>query len=142
MSDPELVSVALRSKDDGNLKFKEGKLKEAEGLYRDGLSHLETVKNDNDEIKKLKVVLNQNLAMVLNKAGNYADAYTCCSAAIKVDDKALKAYYQRAVAGKHLKNYDGATEDLKTAIKLNPKDKNLRAEFESLKAEKKKYGAS
>ena len=106
MSDGELIQVALRAKDDGNLKFKEGKLKEAEGLYRDGLSHLETVKNDNEELKKLKVVCNQNLAMVLNKAGNYADAITSCRAAIAVDDKAVKAYYQKSVAGRHLKNYD------------------------------------
>lgn len=32
-------------------------MKEAEGLYRDALSHLETVKNDNDDIKKLKITL-------------------------------------------------------------------------------------
>jgi len=100
------------------------------------------VKTENEELKKLKVVLNQNLAMVLNKSGNYADALQCCSAAIKVDDKAVKAYYQKSIAGRHLKNYDAATEDLKTAIKLNPKDKNLRAEFETLKAEKKKYQSS
>ena len=32
-------------------------MKEAEGLYRDALSNLETVKNDNEEIRKLKVTL-------------------------------------------------------------------------------------
>lgn len=47
MSDPELIQVALRMKDDGNLKFKSQKFKEAEGLYRESLAHLETVKNEN-----------------------------------------------------------------------------------------------
>jgi hypothetical protein len=45
MSDPELIKVALRMKEDGNLRFKAGKLKEAEGMYRDSFAHLETVKN-------------------------------------------------------------------------------------------------
>jgi hypothetical protein len=57
MSDDELIKVALRLKDDGNIKFKEKKIKEAEGLYRDGISHLDTVKVSNDELTKLKVVL-------------------------------------------------------------------------------------
>lgn len=46
--------MAVRYKDDGNAKFKAGKLKEAEGLYRDALAHLDTVKNDNKELKELK----------------------------------------------------------------------------------------
>jgi hypothetical protein len=57
MSDDELIKVALRLKDDGNIKFKEKKIKEAEGLYRDGISHLDTVKVSNDKLTKLKVVL-------------------------------------------------------------------------------------
>lgn len=57
MSDPELIQVALRFKDDGNIKFKEKKFKEAEGIYRDALSHLDTCKIDNTEITKLKITL-------------------------------------------------------------------------------------
>lgn len=53
----KLIKVALRLKDDGNIKFKEKKFKEAEGLYRDGISHLDTVKVSNDELNKLKVIL-------------------------------------------------------------------------------------
>jgi peptidylprolyl isomerase len=55
MSDEELVKVALRQKEDGNLKFKAKKFKEAEGHYRDALAHLETCKIANEEINKLKV---------------------------------------------------------------------------------------
>ena len=57
MSDDELIKVALRLKDDGNIKFKERKFKEAEGLYRDGISHLDTVKVSNEDLNKLKIVL-------------------------------------------------------------------------------------
>ena len=41
-----------------------------------------------------------------------------------------------------MKYFDEATEDLKSAIKLNPQDKKLRADFENLKAEKKKHNQS
>jgi hypothetical protein len=57
MSDIELIQVAVRLKDDGNAKFRLGKFKEAEGHYKDATSHLETVKNDNKDLKELKVVL-------------------------------------------------------------------------------------
>jgi Flp pilus assembly protein TadD len=49
---------------------------------------------------------------------------------MKIDDKSWKAHYQRGVAHNRLKNYDEATVDYKNAIKLNPQDKKLRAEFE------------
>ena len=55
MSDPELIRVALRMKDDGNIKFKAQKFKEAEGLYREALVHLETVKNNNNELQYFKI---------------------------------------------------------------------------------------
>ena len=57
MSDPELIAVAIRLKDDGNIKFKSQLYKQAEGHYRDAIAHAETVKNDNDELKKLKIAI-------------------------------------------------------------------------------------
>jgi len=139
MSDKELIEVALRQKEDGNLKFKEKKMKEAEGLYRDGLAHLDTVKIENDDLNKLKVTLYQNLSVALNSSGDYKDTVQNCTLALKIDPKAMKAYYQRSVAHLKMKNFNEATQDLKEAIKLNPQDKKLRAEFESLKQEKKKH---
>ena len=130
MQDPELIQVALRMKDDGNLKYKDKKLKEAEGLYRDGIAHIETVKNDNAEIKKLKVALYQNLSMVLNASGDYKEAVSHCTLAIGVNDQAVKAYYLRGMAHMKLHNFEESSNDLKTAIKFNPADKNLRAAFE------------
>lgn len=55
MSDPELIQMAIRLKEDGNAKFRLGELKAAEGFYKDGTSHLDTVKNDNKELRDLKV---------------------------------------------------------------------------------------
>jgi hypothetical protein len=38
-----------------------------------------------------------------------------------------------------LKSYDEASADIKAAIILAPKDKNLRTYFDKIKAEKKKH---
>lgn len=142
MSDPELIQVALRQKDDGNLKFKDKKMKEAEGLYRDALAHLDTCKIDNDEIKKLKITCLQNLSVALNFSGDYKDTVIQCSNAIDLDPKAGKAWYLRGVANMKMQNFDEATADMKQAIVLNPGDKKLRSEFDLVKAEKKKHNSS
>ena len=44
--------------------------------------------------------------MILNKLGNFSEAIKCCDDAISTDDKSLKAYYQKALANKSMKNYD------------------------------------
>ena len=85
--------MALRQKEDGNLQFKEKKFKEAEGLYRDAIAHLDTVKNENDELNKLKVTIYQNLSVALNYTGDHKDAVQNCTLAINIDPKAMKAYY-------------------------------------------------
>ena len=135
MTDQQLIEYSLRLKDDGNAKYKAKKLKEAEGLYRDALSHLDTVKIDNDELKKLRVTLYQNLSLVLNLAGDYKDTIHNCCLALALDDKAVKALFHRSVAYRKIKQYDEAMEDIKAAIKLSPQDKKLREEYETLKDE-------
>jgi len=67
------------------LKFKEKKFKEAEGLYRDAISHLDTVKNENAELNKLKVTLYQNLSVALNYSGDYKDTVINCTLALAID---------------------------------------------------------
>ena len=96
----------------------------------------------NEEVRKLKVVLHQNMATSLNHMGEHQDAILRCSLAIGLDPNSWKAHYQRALAQWRTKQFDEAIQDLKSAIKLNPQDKKLRSEFETLKAEKKAFGMS
>lgn len=98
MSDPELIKVALRYKDDGNLKFKGQKYKEAEGLYRDALAHLDAVKNDNKELRELKKTILLNLSVVTNNTGDYKETLINCTKALDLDEKAQKAYFLRSQA--------------------------------------------
>jgi len=137
MSDIELVKAALGLKDAGNGKFKEKKYKEAEGIYRDAIGHIETVKNQSEEADKLSVVLYQNCATSINYCGDYTNAITLCTKAIAINDKSWKAWYQIGLANCKLHNYEESISDIKEAIKLDPSNKTLRAEFEKVKAERK-----
>ena len=83
-------------KEDGNLRFKAGKFKEAEGMYRDSLAHLETVKNDNANLRDLKKTVLLNIAVVCNKTADYKEVLINCTKALDIDEKAVKAFYLRA----------------------------------------------
>jgi len=96
MSDPELIKVALRMKDDGNVRFQAGKFKEAEGMYREALGHLETVKNDNKELRELKQTVLLNIAAVCNRSGDFKESVIICTKALEYGDKSVKAYFRRA----------------------------------------------
>ena len=78
-------------------------MKEAEGLYRDALSHVESSKIDNDEIRKLRITLYQNLSVALNQTGDYKDTVHMCCLALALNPSAVKALYLRAVAYRNLK---------------------------------------
>lgn len=142
MSDAELISAALRLKEDGNLKFKAKQFKQAEGHYRDAIAHAETVKNDTEELKKLKITTLQNMSICTNSTNDFKESIVNCTKALYIDDKAVKALYLRSVAFFKTNQFDEALEDVRNAIKLDPKDKNLRTHFEAVKKAKADKGAS
>lgn len=74
----------------------------------------------NEEVRKLKVVLHQNMATSLNYMGEHQDAILRCSLAIGLEPSSWKAHYQRAIGQWRIKQFDEAMQDLKSAIKLNP----------------------
>ena len=139
MNDEERVQATLKLKADGNAKFKEGVFKEAEGFYREAISHLDSVENENDSISELKKTIYVNIAVVCNKSSDYESAIQACTKSIAIDDKNPKPFYNRAVAQQARKNFDDAMKDIVSAIKLSPKDKNLRKVHEKIKAEKKEF---
>lgn len=72
MSDEERVAATLRLKEDGNIKFRESKFKEAEGLYREAIDHLKACKVDNDSVKTLKKTIYVNIAVACNKTKDFS----------------------------------------------------------------------
>jgi len=133
MDDFSRVQAILRLKEDGNIRFKEKKYKEAEGQYRDAISHLDTMNNENKETKDLRKTLWLNIAVATNSNKDYLECVKNASKVLSVDPTNAKAVYLRGVAYKGLTNYEEACNNLKEAIKLNPSDKKIREEFESSK---------
>jgi Flp pilus assembly protein TadD len=80
---------------------------------------LDTVKNDNKELRDLRITLLQNTAVICNKTGDFKESIRCCTKALTLDEKAAKAWYLRSVAHMKSHNFDEATKDCKTAIILN-----------------------
>ena len=62
-------------------------------MYKDALGHADTVKNKTKELNELKKTIHQNLALVLNKNGNYKECLIQCTHALDIDEKAVKAYF-------------------------------------------------
>jgi hypothetical protein len=60
------------------------------------LGHLETVKNDNKELRELKKTVLLNIAVVTNKTGDYKETLINATRALDIDDKTAKAYFLRA----------------------------------------------
>lgn len=98
MSDTELIAAAMRLKEDGNAKFKNKLYKQAEGHYRDSIAHAQNVKNDTEELKKLKIATLQNMSVCTNNTGDFKETIVNCTKALYIDEKAVKAMYLRSVA--------------------------------------------
>jgi len=60
------------------------------------LAHLETVKNDNKELRDLKKTILLNISVVTNNTGDYKETLINCTKALDIDEKAGKAYYLRS----------------------------------------------
>ena len=65
----------------------------------------------NAGVMKLKVVCLQNMALVQNKNGKYAEAVKSSTQALYVNEKSAKAYSIRSKAYKGLRDYKKALAD-------------------------------
>ena len=53
MSDTELIQMAAKLKEEGNVKFKAKLFNEAEGHYKEAIAFAENVNEDSEELLKL-----------------------------------------------------------------------------------------
>ena len=140
MSDMELVAAAKKLKDDGGARFKAKEFKAAEGHYRDSIAHLDTVKNDNEDLKTLKVTVLQNTALCCKNTNDFKACVALCTKALGINAQAEKALLFRSQARSKLNDFDNAIEDIKNLIKLKPQEKTYRTVFEEIKEARKKNG--
>jgi peptidylprolyl isomerase len=137
MQDSEKIKATLRLKEDATIKFKSQDWLHAEADYREALSHIDIVENDNEKIKELRKILNQNISLCCNKQANWLQSIQCATKSLLFDPFNAKALFYRAIANKSIMEFDAAVFDIKEAIKLLPADKNLRTEYENIKKDRK-----
>ncbi|CAI2366731.1 unnamed protein product [Moneuplotes crassus] len=142
MNDEERVKASMKLKEEGGQKFQAKEFAQAEGLYREAISHLDAIQNDNTDSRTLKKTILVNIAVCCNKSQSWVETVRACTQSLAIDNQNPKAFYHRSSANRKLKQYDDALADLKSAIKLSPKDKMLRKEFQTCKNEKKAYDKS
>ena len=139
MNDEEKTKIAIKLKEDGNNWFRDKSYKEAEGFYREAISHLDSIQNSNAEVKTLKKTILVNVAIVCNKSQLWAECVRAWTQSLSIDSENPKALYNRGIAYRHLKHYEESLNDLKNAVKRNPNDKAIRNELELCREEKKVY---
>ena len=67
-----------------------------------------------------------------NKKGQLADVLKWSSEALKFDENNAKAHYRKYQALKDMYEHEKAKEELVIAIKLEPDNKSMRAEYDAL----------
>ncbi|CRL00944.1 CLUMA_CG014223, isoform A [Clunio marinus] len=99
-------------KEQGNECFKTGKYREALVIYSDALS----IDSLNKEINSK---LYYNRALVNTKLGNLRDAINDCSAALKINEKYVKALLKRARCQYDMENFEESVKDYEAALKMD-----------------------
>jgi tetratricopeptide (TPR) repeat protein len=96
-SDKELLQKAEKEKADGNASVAANDFNEARWHYRRALDCIKEMENKN-VAEKLKLICLTNSAIMFNKLEKWQNAVTYCNEALKIDDKHVKALYQRSLA--------------------------------------------
>lgn len=147
LSAEEILKIATEVKDFGNKAFKAGDVETGIEKYQKGLRYLSSVPPATmsespelgEKISALRFTLNNNSAMLANKAKRFDEAQDWATTAIesapaetKDTDKA-KAYFRRGQARVGLKDFEDAVKDFEEAAKLAPTDSAIRNELNKTK---------
>lgn len=102
--------------------------------HNDGMEN-----NDSLNLDAFNVINCTNMAAVELKLSNYENAKNYCSEAIRLNPECFKAYYRRGQAEIGLNDYESAINDLTTALKLVPDNKEIRNELNNVQQLQTKY---
>lgn len=144
IEDPESVfKVSNALKDIGTKLFKEKDFERAYQKYAKAAAYLEEyfpndLSEENlDELYKLKVSVNLNVALVGLKIKKHNETIKAATAALeteKIEDKSkAKALYRRGSAYLSLKNEEASIRDLNEALSLSPSDGAILKAIEDVK---------
>jgi peptidylprolyl isomerase len=136
----ERVEEAAKSKAEGTLKFKAGayadaaeRYAEAAELLRDAGDEL-ALEHAKTEALATEVSCLLNEAQCHLKLSALGAAVRACDRALELDPSNVKALFRRASAQRDLSNFAEAKSDVRKGIALEPKNRELRELFDSVKA--------
>ena len=127
MSDAEKAVAVPVLKEEGNTLYKEGNIEGACAKYYEALSYLEEqlVKEKPQcdawraiAVRKVPLLLNYAQCKLVQK--EYADVIRHATMALEIDTDNVKALYKRGMAKSASWDVEGAQEDLKRAVQLQP----------------------
>lgn len=109
------------AKEKGNQAYKEKQFKRAVDLYSEAI-----------KLNGNNATYYSNRAAAYLESGSYIKAEADCTKAIDLDKKNVKSYLRRGTARELLGYYDGAIEDFKYALVLEPTNKRASTSAERL----------
>ena len=161
LSDVKRLATATELKARGTDAFKATQFANAAGLYNDAADYLVDPAADAlqplaisrserertqppiavpfvarvEGAKELLISCYLNGAQSLLRTELWREAEACCTLALVVDAKNVKALFRRGTARVQLGEFDQARADLREANQLDPKSKEVREMFEECKRE-------
>lgn len=139
----ETISTAVRLKDGGNEKFKNGELKEAKAAYEDALAEMKDFHDlraievlpdlsMQGEVKNLVISLRGNLAMVAMKEESWSQVVTQCNHALQLDSNHVKSLFRRGSAQAKQDYLEEAQRDLRRVIELEATNNSAKKELQDV----------
>jgi hypothetical protein len=137
----EILAEALATKEEGTVLYKSKSFAKASDKYAKALRVLNKVTEGAEPLKKkkeLQVSCGLNITLCNIQLSKWEEAINSANRVIKLDAKNVKALFNRAKAfssSEHRPNgLQLAKADLLQAIKLDPKSKPMRKEYQSVQA--------
>ena len=132
LTDEEKLAKGNELKADAKEMFKDKKFDDALSTYETALDYVQDLKEE--AAKALVLSLRLNIAICGTKTKSYKKSVTQATKVLENEGPSNpKALYWRAVAQKKLANYKEAKKDIVAAIKLEPKNKAMRKEYDAIK---------
>lgn len=136
-----IVEVVQIIKDSGNHYFKTGDYASAKRKYRKAMMYIEHftedyefAENEDSEMgRKYAVPIMLNLAACALKTKDFDEAIEKCDDVLSLDEKNTKSLYRRGQAYYGLKEWDLAISDFNKALAIEPENKGILKELNTVK---------